>query len=218
MKNIECDGILFDLDGVLIDSTDCIRRHWSEWAQKHQLDVDEIMQVAHGRPTIETMRLIAPHLDTEKEAEQFTAGEVADTSGVYPIAGAAKLLNVLPEESWAIVTSGGSELARARLMRAGLPIPKVLVTADDVTQGKPAPEPYLVGAEQLGVEPKRCVVIEDSSAGIEAGIHAGMRVIGIKSTHTGEELLLSGADILADQLRDLDVKLTGGSYRVFLLS
>ena len=103
---IECAGILFDLDGVLIDSTSCIRRHWSEWARKHQLDVDEIMQIAHSRPTIETMRSIAPHLDTEKEAEQFTAGEVADTSGVYSIAGAAGLLKALPEDGWAIVTSG----------------------------------------------------------------------------------------------------------------
>ena len=205
---LECDAILFDLDGVLIDSTECVIRHWKEWADKHSLDVDIIMQDAFGRRTIETIRSVAPHLDAKKEAKQYTAREVADTSGVFVIEGAVRILEALPEDSWAIVTSCSSELAKARLRQAELQVPKILVTSDDVTRGKPAPEPYLVGANRLGVEVGRCVVIEDAPAGIEAGKKAGMSVIGIKTTHKGEELIQKEADIVIDQLNDLNVKVT----------
>jgi sugar-phosphatase len=194
MKNarVECDAILFDLDGVLIDSTICIARHWREWAHQHGLDTAAIMRVAHGIRTVETMRLIAPHLDAEEEAERFTAYEVVDTEGVVAIEGASELLNRLPQDVWAIVTSGSKELAMARLRRAGLPIPHTLVTADDVKQGKPAPEPYLVAAKRLEIAPSRCVVIEDAPAGIEAGLAAGMQVIAMATTHSRDELPVRG--------------------------
>ncbi len=188
MTQLECDAILFDLDGVLIDSTSCITRHWEEWARGHGLEIAAVMQVAHGLRTVETMRLVAPHLDAEKEAERFTAAEVADTEGVETIEGAWSLLEGLPEGAWAIVTSGSHELARARLRRAGLPIPQTVVSGDDVRHGKPAPEPYLVGADRLGKAAERIVVIEDAPAGIEAARAAGMRVIGITTTHPREEL------------------------------
>lgn len=188
MTQLECDAILFDLDGVLIDSTSCITRHWEDWAGQHGLEMAAVMQVAHGLRTVETMRLVAPHLNAEKEAERFTAVEVVDTDGVVPIEGAFQLLNGLPEDAWAIVTSGGDELAIARLKRAGLPIPRILVTGDDVRQGKPVPEPYLVGAERLGAAVERCVVVEDAPAGVEAARAAGMQVIGITTTHSREEL------------------------------
>jgi sugar-phosphatase len=188
MTQLECDAILFDLDGVLIDSSSCITRHWEEWARQHGLEMAAVMQVAHGLRTVETMRLLAPHLDAEKEAERFTATEVVDTDGVVPIEGALPLLEGLPNGTWAVVTSGSRDLAMARLRRAGLPIPQALVSGDDVTQGKPAPEPYLMGAKRLGKAVERCVVIEDAPAGIEAARAAGMRVIGMTTTHSREEL------------------------------
>ena len=200
---VECDAILFDLDGVLIDSRICIVRHWREWAHQHGLDLAAIMQVAHGLRTVETMRLVAPHLDAEEEAERFTEAEVVDTEGVVAIEGASQLLNRLPQDVWAIVTSGSKELAMARLRQAGLPIPRTLVTADDVKQGKPAPEPYLVAAKRLGVAASRCVVVEDAPAGIEAARAAGMQVIAITMTHSRDELL--GQGWVIDRLSALHV-------------
>jgi sugar-phosphatase len=200
---LDCDAVLFDLDGVLIDSTSCITRHWAAWARGHGLELATVMQAAHGVRTIETMRLVAPYLDVEAEAARFTAREVADTDGVVVIDGAARLLSRLPQDAWGIVTSGSNGLARARLARARLPVPDTLVTADDVQQGKPDPEPYLVGAERLGIPVARCVVVEDAPAGIEAARRAGMRVIGVTSTHPREELL--GTAAVAGQLSNLSI-------------
>jgi sugar-phosphatase len=214
MTQLVCEAILFDLDGVLIDSTSCITRHWQEWAHQHGLDMAAVMRVAHGIRTVETIRLVAPHLDAEKEAERFTAAEVLDTEGVVVIDGALPLLKGLPEGAWAIVTSGSSDLARARLKRAGLPIPETLVSGDDVRQGKPAPEPYLVGAERLGKAVERCVVIEDAPAGIEAAHAAGMRVIGITTTHAREELECA---VVVDRLSALRILVEGGDRLVITL-
>ncbi len=203
---LTCDAVLFDLDGVLIDSTACIVRHWQHWADLHGLDVATIMQHAHGVRTIETMRLVAPHLDVESEAEQFTEREVVDTDGVFAIEGAAELLAALPPDAWGIVTSGSTALARARLTRAGLPIPRVLITAEQVSRGKPSPEPYLAGAARLGLPVERCVVIEDAPAGVASGVAAGMRVIGIASTHSREELLALGVTVVAAALTALEIR------------
>jgi len=205
-NQLTCDAILFDLDGVLIDSTACIRRHWQAWAERHGLDIDEIMRHAHGIRTVETMRMVAPHLDLEKEAEAFAAHEVQDARGVLVISGAAELLAALPESSWGIVTSGGLELVRTRLAKTGLPFPKVLVTSEDVTRGKPDPEPYQVGVKRLGLATDRCLVIEDAPAGVEAGKRAGLRVIGIAATHGREALLQKGADCVVDRLADLKLR------------
>lgn len=202
MTQLECEAILFDLDGVLIDSTSCITRHWQEWVCKHGLDMAAVMQVAHGLRTVETMRLIAPHLDAEMEAERFAAAEVADTEGVLAIEGASQILSGLPNGAWTIVTSAGYDLARARLRQAGLPIPDILVSGDDVEHGKPAPDPYLVGAKRLGKATKGCVAIEDAPSGIKAARAAGMRVIGVATTHSQEELECS---VVVDRLSDLRI-------------
>jgi sugar-phosphatase len=215
MTELECDAILFDLDGVLIDSTTCIARHWREWAGQHGLDVATIMRVAHGIRTVETIRLVAPHLDAEEEAARFTASEVVDTEGVVEIEGASVLLNLLPADAWAVVTSGSKELAVARLRRAGLPIPRTLVTADDVKQGKPAPEPYLVAAKRMGVAAARCAVVEDAPAGIEAAHAAGMQVIAITTTHSRDEL--AERELVIDRLSALHVALgEGGGCRLVI--
>jgi len=206
---LACDLLLLDLDGVLIDSTPCIVRHWREWAHKHGLDLDTVLHAAHGVRTIETMRSVvskqeeAPRLDVVAEADRFTAHEVADTDGVTAIAGAGEFLSTLPSDAWVIVTSASTALAQARLRRAGLPIPKMLISADDVERGKPDPEPYTTGARRCSRPPDRCVVIEDAPAGVAAGRAAGMRVIGVAATYSREALYEAGATVVADRLEAL---------------
>jgi sugar-phosphatase len=211
MIQIECDAILFDLDGVLIDSTVCITHHWQQWAQKHGLDLANIMQVAHGRRTVETIQLVAPHLPAEEEAKRFAAVEAVDTDGVVAIEGASQLLSLLPSDTWAIVTSGTRDVATARLRHTGLPVPGILVTADDVTNGKPNPEPYLVAAKGLGISPDKCVVIEDAPAGVKAARSAGMQAIAIATTHAHHTL--AKANAIAEHLSDIQIE-KGSSYRL----
>ncbi len=211
---LRCDAILFDLDGVLIDSSACITRNWQAWAAPHGIDVADIMRVAHGVRSVETIRQVAPHLDAEVEAAQLTALEVADTDGVVAMPGAHALLASLPDGAWTIVTSGNRDLAAARLAAVGLPVPAQMVTADDVTRGKPAPEPYLLGAQRLGVAPERCLVIEDAPAGIQAGRSAGICVLGVASTHTTEDLLTTGVTAIAKRLADLAVGDAHSGYRL----
>ena len=159
--------------------------------------------MAHGRRTIETMRLVAPHLPVEKEARAFAAGEAADTEGVVAVDGALRLVSSLPFGAWAVVTSGTRDVATARLRSLGLPVPEVLVTAEDVVNGKPDPEPYRAAASALGVPAEQCVVVEDSPAGIAAAGAAGMRSIAVASTHAYHEL--EPATVLVSRLSDIRV-------------
>jgi sugar-phosphatase len=203
---MQCAALLFDLDGVLIDSSVCITRHWQEWADRHGLDINAIMQVAHGLRAGDTMRRVAPcGLDVEAEEREYLAVEESDHAGVVTIQGAQEILRSLPDGRWAIVTSASAALASRRLMYVGLPVPGVMVTADDVREGKPSPEPYLAGAKRLGAASEECVVIEDAPAGILAGKRAGMRVIGVASTHPPEALLQAGADVVVGRLSDLKI-------------
>lgn len=206
-KNIAlcCSAILFDLDGVLIDSTSCIERHWEEWAKDHNIDLYFVLQNAHGVRTIETMQIVAPHLELEKEAAAFTVNEVNDTDGVVAIKGAHQILAKLPKEKWAIVTSGSYDLVKARLNATDLPLPTYLVTADEVKQGKPSPEPYLTGAKKLGLRPDQCVVVEDSPIGVRAGKAAGIKVIGVLSTHSKYTLQEAGADFTVNNLEHIQI-------------
>jgi mannitol-1-/sugar-/sorbitol-6-phosphatase len=188
---------LFDLDGVLADSTALVDRVWRAWADERGLDATEIMKIAHGRPAVEVIRAVAPHLSAEAEVRLLEERE-GDASGVAAIAGATDLVRALPEKSWAVVTSGTTPLARSRLATVGLPAPPVLITADDVTRGKPDPEGYLAAARRLGAAPEQCVVLEDSPAGIEAARAAGMPVIGVTTTYPADAL--KGVDALVDSL------------------
>jgi sugar-phosphatase len=203
MTELECDAVLFDLDGVLVDSVVCVERHWRRWAAEHHLDRDEIMRVAHGRPTVETIRLVAPHLPAEEEAARLDAGEAFDTDGVMAMDGAAQLVRSLPPDVWAIATSGTRDTAMTRLRHTSLPVPAVLITADDVKRGKPNPEAYLLAAAKLDVRPERCVVVEDAPAGLSAAHSAGMRVIAVATTHSRIEL--GEADIRAGRLADIQI-------------
>jgi sugar-phosphatase len=212
VRHLLCDAILFDLDGVLIDSTKCVTRHWAEWAVRHALDFSRVMEIAHGKRTIETIRDIAPHLDAEEEATRFTDNEVADTDGVNAIDGAQQLLSSLPLHRWGVVTSGGQELARARLARAGLPFPSILVSGDDVAHGKPAPDPYLEATSRIGFPPASCVAVEDAPAGIQSARDAGIRVIGVATTHAKRQL--APAEVV-DRLSDIRITINArGSTRL----
>ena len=205
MQTFLCAAILFDLDGVLVDSTRSVDRQWRLWAREVGIDPGRVIEIAHGRRTIEVVRLLAPHLDAEPEVVRIERREAADLEGVDVMPGSAELLLSIPSEKWCVVTSGTRYLAHSRLQHAGLPIPGVLVSADDVTQGKPHPEPYLLGAELLGFKPADCLVIEDAPAGIEAAHAAGMKAIGLTSTYSLAELYQ--ADAVIQSLRILSLSL-----------
>jgi sugar-phosphatase len=199
-----CDAVLFDLDGVLVDSKHCVERHWLEWANRHHLNTDKVLHYAHGRRTVETIHLVAPLLDAELEARELEAGEANDTAGLVKIPGALELIQSIPPNAWGIATSGTHATASTRLAFGGLPVPDVLISAEDVGAGKPDPESYLFAAMMLEVKPTRCVVIEDAPAGIQAGHAAGMHVVGvITSAYPAEEL--SQAEVVVRKLGDIEV-------------
>jgi sugar-phosphatase len=215
MPTFLCSAILFDLDGVLVDSTASVARWWRTWAAEKNLDAEEILKIMHGRRTVEVIRLAAPQLDAEAEAaliEQRAAKTEDENYGVMPMPGAAELLKALPVQRWAVVTSGTRVPAAARLRFVGLPVPRVLVAADDVLRGKPDPEPYLKGAQLLGLKPAECLVIEDAPPGIQSAKAGGMKVIGVASTYPVSAL--READAVIARLRDLQVRDVAGSLRI----
>lgn len=184
-----CDAILLDMDGTLVDTTAPVERQWRLWAGRRGIDPERILAVSHGRRTIETMRYVAPYLNVHlEEAVEFDRAEGLDAEGVVPIAGAAELLAALPRDRWAVVTSAGPWLARMRFSQAGLPLPDVLVTGEDVTEGKPHPAGYLLAAERLSMAHERCLVLEDTPAGVGAGLAAGMHVLAVGNTMPLESL------------------------------
>ncbi len=188
MPKFECAAILFDMDGVLVDSTAAVAGTWGRWASAHSLDPHLVIDGAHGRRTIETVRHFAPHLDADLESRRIESAEAMELNAVSVIPGALQLLRSLPEGQWGVVTSATRSMATTRLQDAGFRLPRVLVTADDVVRGKPDPEPYLKGAAGLGIAADQCIVFEDSPAGIRAATLAGMRVIALLTTYPPKEL------------------------------
>jgi mannitol-1-/sugar-/sorbitol-6-phosphatase len=188
MPTFFCAVILFDLDGVLCDSTRQVDREWRAWAARKGVDGDAVMAIAHGVRTIEVIRRVAPHLDAGAEAAAIENHEANNQTGVVVMPGALELVRSVPDGRWGVVTSGSRLLAANRLRHCGLPVPEVLVSSDDVTNGKPDPEPYLQGAKRMGVAPAECLVIEDAPAGIQSARAGGMKVIGLASTYGAEKL------------------------------
>jgi mannitol-1-/sugar-/sorbitol-6-phosphatase len=196
---IECRGVLFDLDGVLVDSTPAVERVWSRWAREHGFEPKSVVKQAHGRPSIATIRELLPNGDYQAEDHKVERWELEDLDGVVPLQGAVRCLRELPQERWAVVTSGTRSLATARIRTAGLPQPRHFITASDIHCGKPNPEPYLLGARSLGIPASDCLVIEDAPAGVQAGRAAGARVIAVLTTSSEAELRQAGAHwIIAD--------------------
>ncbi len=196
MIEFSCDAILFDMDGTLVDSTLCVEGIMGRWATKRGIDRDLVLQASHGRRTIDSIRAAAPHLDAEEEAKEIDAEELVAREGIVEVPGALHLLSKLKPHQWAIVTSASRALATFRMGCAGLPLPEVLISGDDVTNGKPDPEGYLKAASHLGVSPERCVVVEDTPAGILAGRRAGMNIVAVTTTFAPEKLL--GAPVVAN--------------------
>src|SRR5882724_3354299 len=181
-------AILFDMDGVLMDSTPSVERVWRAWAQAHGLNPESGAAQAHGRRSIETIRAVAPELDAEKENVVVEQMEIDDKEGVTALPGAAELLAHLPTDRFAIVTSATRPLAVARLGYAGIPVPRHIITANDVVHGKPSPEPFLKGAALLGFAPADCLVFEDSPAGIASVRAAGMQAVALQTTYPADQL------------------------------
>jgi mannitol-1-/sugar-/sorbitol-6-phosphatase len=199
MTTIQCRGVLFDLDGVLVDSTPAVARVWTIWANKHGFDPQETVRKAHGRPSLATIRELLPNADHAAENAIVERMEIEDVADVVALPGAAELLHALSADKWTVVTSCTKRLALVRLRAAGLAIPEKLVTSNDITNGKPHPEPFLKGAKLLGFAPEDCVVFEDAPAGIRAGKAAGTRVIALQTTEQDNFLRQAGADwIVAD--------------------
>jgi sugar-phosphatase len=193
------DALLVDLDGTLVDSTAPVRRAWDAFAARHGLDREAVLRFAQGRPSRETVSMLAPDADHEAESVRVEYAETHDTAGVFALPGAAELL--ADARRLAIVTSCSTALAHVRLRAASLPIPNVLVTADDVERGKPDPSCFVIAARLLGAQPEACVVLEDAPAGIAAGRGAGAIVIALRTTHADSEL--AGAHAIVDDLASL---------------
>jgi mannitol-1-/sugar-/sorbitol-6-phosphatase len=217
MIRIRCRGVLFDLDGVLVDSTPAVARVWAGWAREHGFDADEVVRKAHGRPSMTTIRELLPGADHEAENREVERREIEDIEGVIPLPGAIELLRALPLERWAIVTSCTRPLAGVRIGAAGLPEPKHLVTASDVLRGKPDPEPYLKGAQVLGVPVAECVVLEDAPAGIRAGKAAGARVLALRTTASDAELREAGADWIIKDCSEISLDSAARDETILLL-
>lgn len=196
-----CQAILFDLDGVLVDSTSAVARVWRGWALGHGLDPESVIDEAHGRRSIETIRLVAPHLDAEQENRRVESMEIADRRGVRALPGAERILRELPAERFTVVTSATRSLAQARMQHAGLHLPSHFVSADDVKEGKPSPEPYLRGARLLGFSPADCLVFEDTASGIASAKAGGMPVVALATTYPRSAL--TTADAIVDSLADV---------------
>jgi len=194
MTQVRCAALLFDLDGVLINSTPAVARVWRRWAIEHGFDPEEVVARAHGRPSLTTVTEYLPNSDHEKENREVERREIEDLEGIVPLPGAIDLLCSLPPDRWTIVTSCTRPLAEVRIKAAGLPLPRKMITSNDITRGKPNPEPYLKGASLLGFPATDCIVFEDVPAGVQAGKAAKARVVAFTSTVKENLLHESGAD------------------------
>jgi mannitol-1-/sugar-/sorbitol-6-phosphatase len=201
-----CKALLFDLDGVLADTTALVEATWAEWAESRGLDRGLAAQV-HGRPTAEIISDVTPELDPDHEAREIESWQEGEIPTVTAVEGALELVGTLPPGSWAVVTSGTRSQAAARLAAIDLDAPAVVITSEDIAAGKPDPEPYLTAAARLGIGPEDCVVFEDAPAGLASGRAAGMRTIGVTTT-MGRELL-EGADHVVDSLRQIRAEPSG---------
>jgi sugar-phosphatase len=196
-------GVLFDMDGTLIDSTKAVNRSWQQWADEMGFGA-LFSGVQHGRPAREMVADLVSADKVEYSIARVTELELADTSDIYVLSGAAELMASLPEGRRAIVTSASHDLCRVRLAAAGFAAPATVITIEDTVKGKPAPDPFLEAADRLGLDARQCVVIEDAPAGLAAGRAAGCATIGVVGTHSAEEL---DADLVVPSLDRLRIEL-----------
>lgn len=215
-EHIPAKALLFDMDGVLVDSTPVVERSWRKWAKANEIDEDTLMPLIHGRKALETIAQVTPHLDAYAEWQILIKQESEDTEGLRGFEGAKELLDALNASPlyWAIVTSAPRKLAVDRLKATGLPVPEVLICAEDIDKGKPAPDGYQAAAKAFSIPEPDCLVIEDAPSGIEAALSAGMKALAITSTHEQsslskahyciasiEDIVLAGPDVYVNSIR-----------------
>ena len=205
-------GILFDMDGILVSSLGSVERSWVKWGAMRGVDGAKAILTAHGKRAIETIRLLRPDLNDEEELAVIEQIEIDDTEGLQVLAGVPELLASLPAGSWTVCTSATKRLARVRMEHAGLTPPERFISADMVAHGKPHPEPYLRGAALLGFAPEQCLVIEDAPAGCAAGKAAGCMVLATLFSHSAGQL--AAADWRVDSLEQLRVTGAAGALAV----
>lgn len=212
VETVECAALLFDMDGVLVDSSPVIERSWKAWAARHGIAEKKLMPLIHGRKALDTIAMVAPQLDAMAEWQVLIKQELEDPQGPSVFDGVAGLLSLLPQGRWAIVTSAPQSIAVARLQGAGLPVPDVLVCAEDIARGKPHPDGYLAAAEALAVAPRDCVVVEDALPGIASAHAAGMRALAVATTHQRGEL--TAADWCLDAISALAAQVDSRGLRL----
>lgn len=205
------EAVLFDNDGTLVDSSGPVVRSWLAWAADHGVPAESLVGF-HGVPSSGIVATVAPHLDPVAATADIDARELADTEGVIALPGAAQAVQAVGWRA-AIVTSATRELLTLRLQAAGFSAPEVLVTADDISRGKPDPEPYLRAAQELGVDPARCLVVEDAPAGLRSGRAAGAATLAVTTTSTADELAPL-ADLVVTDLSAVSFSLTDEGVRV----
>lgn len=204
-RRLAAEAVLFDNDGTLVLSQPAVDRSWARWAERVGLDTTTISAQVHGRRAVESIALLAPERDLATEDAWLEQVELSELHDVTAVAGAADLLAALPAPRWAVVTSASTRLAVARLDSAGLKPPGLVVGAELVERGKPHPEPYLAGAAGLGFDAARCVVFEDSTAGVRAGVAAGSMVIGVRTGTDDASLRAAGAVATVPDLRAVTI-------------
>ncbi|MBV9646705.1 MAG: HAD-IA family hydrolase [Candidatus Eremiobacteraeota bacterium] len=191
------EALVTDLDGVLANSNAVVERAWKIWSAERGLEEKRVLRVAHGRRTIDVLRIVAPELESSAEVARLVKLEEQFEDDVVPVSGAAEFVREIPRGRWAVATSGEEHIARTRLRRVGIVPPPVLVTAEMVSRGKPDPEVYARAAKLLGVDPRECIAFEDAPAGISAAVAAGMAVVALLTTYPASELC-AAAGIVSD--------------------
>ncbi|HDX8352983.1 TPA: HAD-IA family hydrolase [Aeromonas dhakensis] len=207
-------ALLLDMDGTLVHSTGEVEAVWRLWCRRHRLDPEPVLAMCHGVRSREVIRTLAPQLDLAQEVALLDDLEIHHTGQAEALAGARPLLASLPVERWALVTSASQRVARHRLRSAGLPLPALLVGAEDVEYGKPDPDPYLLAAERLGLVAADCLVFEDAPAGISSALRAGCRVVQVG----GRQRLSPGISSLIQDWRQVSVVVEAEGLQLTLLT
>lgn len=214
MLTLRARALLLDMDGTLVHSTGEVEAVWRLWCRRHRLDPEPVLAMCHGVRSREVIRTLAPQLDLAQEVALLDDLEIHHTGQAEALAGARPLLASLPVERWAVVTSASQRVARHRLRSAGLPLPALLVGAEDVEYGKPDPDPYLLAAERLGLAAADCLVFEDAPAGISSALRAGCRVVQVG----GRQRLSPGISALIQDWRQVSVVVEAEGLQLTLLT
>ena len=216
---IEASGILFDMDGVLISSISSVNRCWRRWAAHYNVPGADTYEIPHGTRAVDIIKTLKPDLDVAEGLRLIEDMEIEDVSDLKVLPGARALLESLPSERWAIVTSATYRLLVGRLRAAELPLPERIISGDRVQRGKPDPEPYIRGAELIGTAgaaPAECIVVEDAPSGITAGVAAGCRVLGVLGSYTEDELRAAGVSWVVRSLQDVSATATTNGLTIVI--